>query len=302
MGIKGLSQFIKKKSNINKFNFDDFKDQKIAIDASIVMYSQMAICRKYICNQTDFIISDLNFNEILNFWKIKMLDFLKIFINANIHPILVFDGIACKEKDKTHKEREKQRNLRLKELEELNIELSERRKDIFQDHSHFLEKYNKKIASCVTVPKKIQNELIDYLTNLDIECMKSKTEAEKLCTSLCIENKVKAVYSADTDNLAMGCPLLLNSFKIEPNGNHVFLGYELNQILKDLDLNFDKFQDYCILCGCDFNKNIKGYGPVKCYKEIKKSENIDKLIINECLNYEFCKKIFSYENSENLIE
>jgi len=299
MGIKGLSQFIKKKSTIEIFNFNEFKNEKIAIDASIIMYAKMSISRKYICNQTDFIINELDYSELILNWKHSILNFLLNFINNQIEPILIFDGDSCKEKDITHLKREKQRNQNKKQLDDLNYELEQRRNNIFQDHSELLEKYRKKMTSCVSVPKKIQLELIEFLKNYNIECIISNTEAEKLCTSLCIENKVKAVYTSDTDVLPMGCPLVLKDFKVQRNGSYVFTGYRLSKILKDLDMDFNTFQDFCILCGCDFNTNIKGYGPVKCYKQVC---NLQELIKNDCLNYNFCKQILNYTNSENLIK
>lgn len=299
MGIKGLSDFIKKKSKLEKISVEEFKGEKIAIDASIIMYIQMANARKYICRNTDFLIEDLNYQEMINIWKSKITDFLINITNNNIEPIMVFDGDSCKEKMETHNQREKQRQKKINDMEILNKELEERKKNPFKDHSSFMEIYVKKISSCVTVPKKIQEELMEHIKMFGFNFLISNTEAEKLCTSLCIENKVKAVFSSDTDNLPLGCPIMLNAMKIEPNGNIYFNGYILKNVLKDLNFDFETFQNFCIICGCDFNKNIRGYGPVKCYKQIC---NLEKIKDEKCLNFEFCKNFFKYEPSQNLLK
>jgi len=40
----------------------------------------------------------------------------------------------------------------------------------------------------------------------------------------------------------------------------------------------EEFIDLCILCGCDYTKNIGGIGPVKAFKFIKDCSTIEKVL------------------------
>jgi flap endonuclease-1 len=43
-------------------------------------------------------------------------------------------------------------------------------------------------------------------------------------------------------------------------------------------MTMDEFIDLCILCGCDYTKNIGGIGPVKAFKFIKDFGTIEKVL------------------------
>jgi len=40
----------------------------------------------------------------------------------------------------------------------------------------------------------------------------------------------------------------------------------------------EEFIDLCILCGCDYTKNIGGIGPVKAFKFIKDEKTIEGVL------------------------
>lgn len=40
----------------------------------------------------------------------------------------------------------------------------------------------------------------------------------------------------------------------------------------------DEFIDLCIMCGCDYTKNIGGIGPVKAFKFIKEHGDIESIL------------------------
>jgi flap endonuclease-1 len=43
-------------------------------------------------------------------------------------------------------------------------------------------------------------------------------------------------------------------------------------------MTMEEFIDLCILCGCDYTKNIGGIGPVKAFKFIKDCSTIEKVL------------------------
>ncbi|NIO45179.1 MAG: hypothetical protein GTN36_06555, partial [Candidatus Aenigmarchaeota archaeon] len=61
-----------------------------------------------------------------------------------------------------------------------------------------------------TIKPEDKEMIIDILKNLGFPVLKATEEGEKLCSMLCIEGKVDAVYSRDTDVVAMGCPISFN--------------------------------------------------------------------------------------------
>ena len=40
----------------------------------------------------------------------------------------------------------------------------------------------------------------------------------------------------------------------------------------------ERFIDLCILCGCDYTTNITGVGPIKAFKYIEESGNIERVV------------------------
>lgn len=89
-------------------------------------------------------------------------------------------------------------------------------------------------------------------------------EGEHACAYLCKTGVVDAAMSEDSDLLALGCNIILyrgtdrsNSNK---NGPGSLVMVEMNNLLKCANLSQDQFTTWAILCGTDYNKNIKGIG------------------------------------------
>ena len=97
------------------------------------------------------------------------------------------------------------------------------------------------------------------------------------CSDLCINNQVEAVLSEDTDVLAYGAPNFLTKIN---TSNDTCIRINYNNVLKHMKLNTDQFLDLCIMCGCDYNKNIYMVGPEKAYKYIQKYISIENLSLN----------------------
>ena len=85
--------------------------------------------------------------------------------------------------------------------------------------------------------------------------------------------------------------------------------YNLNTILKDLDITPSQFIDLCILCGCDYTPKIRGIGSVGALKLIKKYGCIEDILEHECkecgrykisdnFNYTKARELFDASNRE----
>lgn len=115
------------------------------------------------------------------------------------------------------------------------------------------------------------------------QAVKSPSEAEAECASLCKTGKIDAVASEDLDALAFGTPRFLRHFVTQGSKKFPVMEFNLTMALEQLNLNMDQFVDLCILCGCNYCDTIRGIGPqnsmklIRQYGSIEKiSENIDK--------------------------
>ena len=97
-------------------------------------------------------------------------------------------------------------------------------------------------------------------------------EAEKLCAMLCIEQKVDAIMTEDSDAYAYLSPRILSKVS---SGKCV--ESSAPAILAALGLTPAQFIDVCILCGSDYSSTIPGIGPMKAYKYIKMYGNIENM-------------------------
>ena len=53
---------------------------------------------------------------------------------------------------------------------------------------------------------------------------------------------------------------------------------ELKAVLEQFSMSMDEFIDLCILCGCDYTKNIQGIGPIRAFKFIQEKSTIERVL------------------------
>jgi 5'-3' exonuclease len=75
-------------------------------------------------------------------------------------------------------------------------------------------------------------------------------EADILCAKLVTNNIVYACLSEDTDMFVYGCGRVLRYLSLTLSNVVI---YDLNHILKTLNVNMDVFKKICILYGCDYS-------------------------------------------------
>ena len=298
MGINNINKFLKDKvpNAFFSLNIDKLRGKKIAIDGAHWAFTNMAIARKIVVNKTNLLTNDLDNNEIRKEWFSLCLNFLLLLLSHNITPIVIFDGENPIEKTDTKSERrETQINYKDK-IDNLTLQLKA------TSTKEIAETLKKSLRNYIHISS--ENFLLFKTTiaSLGIPCIQAKGEGEQLCSSLCIDGLVAAVFSADTDNLVYGCPLLLTNFK----GGNVcqFECVRIDTILQELNISHKIFIDLCIMSGCDFNTNMHGYGVAKSFALLKKYVSIDLLPSNldiTCLNHVRCREIFSYRGSKDLL-
>ena len=164
------------------------------------------------------------------------------------------------------------------------------------------EKLERMKKQLIKVTPEILADLKKLFTLLQVQFIVAHGEGEQLCYTLYKQNKVKAVVSGDSDLLAMGCNYFISNINTLQN---TFDGINLGVALKELKFSQSQFLDFCIMCGTDFNTNVKGMGPVGCYSSISKYKTVQKVkeVLDktnfDCLNYSICHSIFTEQKEDN---
>lgn len=299
MGIKGLSSLLKKKfpSIYVEDNISSFAYKTVAVDFSIYAFKFKAIAGEK--------------------WLSLLVRMLSILQKNDVHIVLVFDGKAPKEKQE---EREKRRDTQVK-LEERAMELHEAIEkyhtegvvsqilyDTMEKRSKrsllhgekrkidikFLEDVRDKMESQIVRIEKDDVENAKRLAELmGIQCYQSENEAETACACLCVSGEVDAALTEDSDILAYGTPISIMKYNWNTGACCVI---DHSYLVDQTGLSIESFRDLCVLCGNDYNSNIKGVGPVNALRMIKIHKDIDKIAEKqdvEILNHERSRELFT---------
>ena len=84
MGINHLIKYLQKKvPNAFSKSSDAFENQKIAIDASIIMYKYRSSALKIVVNKTNILENNIDLNELNRIWISMMIKFLCHWLTLN---------------------------------------------------------------------------------------------------------------------------------------------------------------------------------------------------------------------------
>jgi 5'-3' exonuclease len=283
MGIKGLNPIIRKYAPdvIKEIHISQLAFKKVAIDTSLFLFKYKAI-----------------FGDK---WISCFINLVSCLRKNDVHCVFVFDGESPIEKQK---EKEQRRSARDKIEEKYKIlqdklELFKQTGEISQELLDVQEKYaittqtrllggtNKKI-NVTTIEEHIEklksqvismskNDIIlikKFLDIMSVPYIQSKTEGETLCSYMCKWGLVDAVMTDDTDVLAYGTPIFISDMN-SVSGMCKVIGHE--ELMEVLEMTEETFRDFCIMCGTDYNTNIKKVGQETAYKLIKEFLSIDAL-------------------------
>jgi|SaaInlStandDraft_6_1057023.scaffolds.fasta_scaffold16679_4 flap endonuclease-1 len=298
MGIKGLQQFfnhhIPDTKGIKTIYASTLADKPLAIDISIYLYQYACAIKNSvddIYNQDGEVITHIQ--AILN----KALGLIK----KKIKPIFVFDGKAPDVKNNVLQDRYIKKNAAKDNIVQLNTsiqKLIEELKSIklklptvtMADLTYQLEIMEeigelKKLRSSAlkkstSISRKQMTECKELLTILGIPIIESLGEADPQCSNLVKTNMAYGVASEDMDILTFGTQRLIRKLA---SGNDCIM-YDLDIILKDLNITYLQFVDVCILLGCDYTRTIPGIGSKKILALIKEHGNIENFILSTNIN------------------
>jgi 5'-3' exonuclease len=291
MGIHGLSKFIRDKfaNAITCHHLSEFAYKIIAVDISVFLYKYSAINTK-----NRGISAEKN-----NQWLEMIVQLVGVLRKNNIHCIFIYDGKAPKEKEFTQKKRREDIRKREEKAEHLrqDLEILKTEGEMSAILKGFIEKRNKNYRKLLVggydIPT-IEREVREYgerntpeitendilltkrlFTILKIPFCTAPQEAEGMCSKLCIDNRVFGVLSEDTDIMVYGTPNFIFNIDVY---NETCLIIENQALLTEMGFSRNQFVDFCIMCGTDYNTNIKGIGPAGAFKLISQYKTIENIM------------------------
>ena len=126
----------------------------------------------------------------------------------------------------------------------------------------------------ITIKPKDYDNLKKLLDVLRVPWVLAPGEAEKEGARMVRHNEAAAVLSEDSDCLAYKASTFL--CKINFN-NKTVKRIKFSNLLETLGMNGEEFVDFCIMCGTDYNPNVRGTGAGKAFELIQKYKSIDNL-------------------------
>lgn len=257
MGIKNLNSFLQKNAfeGIKELNISSLSGSSIAIDTSIFLYKFM-----YSGRFIDNFMSQVG----------------HLYSN-NITPIYVFDGAPPKEKQEVLNQRKDQKEKMYCKLDDMLANIKAKKKA--GEDVKLLEKdYQSMKRKCISIGRDDINNLKNMFDIFHVSYIQADTEADLLCCDLYKSGIVNACMSNDMDFLPSGCGKLVRNYNL----SDIVSVYDLNVILEKLNLSYEQFVDFCILCGCDYSPKIPRLGTITAFSYIKLESNIETILEKYC--------------------
>jgi 5'-3' exonuclease len=301
MGIKGLGQLLGEKCSAATWGKDcelvplrRMAGHRVAIDGPNTFHPYVVVAYDVHVKRDAERIPD--HDEVMTTARaMYAAQVLAKYVRHGVTPIFVDDGVATRLKSETQKSRRKQTDryadqqvdaeIRLTKLEEAQavpraeprdederLRRAEQQLVVDSEKAELKKRVVTAIKASVRIGEKDKALLRATVTAMGIPCVRAPAEAEKYCAQLVREGHALAAHSNDTDLLAHGCPVVIN--KIEGDAARVVF---LHNVLVQLELTMSQFVDLCVMCGTDYNPNVPGFGPVRCYALIRRYGSLDAM-------------------------
>lgn len=309
MGIEGLHQHNRTHASEALFYIEreSFRGQAIAVDMMAYCFPLRMTSRKELTQTYDVTKGHLPEDKVDIILVKKLIEKINSFLYYGITPIFVFENGCPDLKMKTRAKRDKERQDTLDKIVKLRKKIKD---NPFGDGTRTsIEELKALEAGLKSFPTESKNKIYDFLMGIGIPCIlsKDKIEAERVASQLCIADVVCAVYSADGDCLAHGCPILIKGegerIKVEDKIVETFEVVYLDLVLDSLGLDHDTFQNVCISAGCDYGK-IKGISFTTALKFIRlydHPDNFPEKYDTSTLDFEGAKKEFQFIASKDAL-
>jgi flap endonuclease-1 len=263
MGVK-INELV---HNVKRtITFENLFNKRIAIDAFNTIYQFLAIIRQR--DGTPLKDYEGNVTSHLSGLFYRSINF----IEHNIKPIYVFDGVATELKLETIKERKKIKDDAKKKM----VEAQEA--EDFREAKKFAQQTSKLNSDMIEESKKL-------LENMGIPVFQASSEGEAQSAYLVEKGDAWACASQDYDTLLFGGERLVRNFAVSRSkkvkDTTVTLDIEyvsLPKLLENLGITREQLVEMGILIGTDFFSGIHGIGQHKALDLIKKYKSIKNIV------------------------
>lgn len=277
MGIQGLNRFLRTNCQnvIKQIYLWELKGKTIAVDASIYMYRFQG--EGGLIDGIFQMVSLMQYNKII--------------------PIFVFDGKPPPEKLELLQKRRQEKAEAQKQYKEIQERLKTCHEDDIADLETEADNLRKQFI-------RLTQEDIDNVKHLleimGIKYYECDGESDCVCAKMVQKKIAYACLSEDMDMFVYGCPRVLRYLSLL-KANVVL--YDLVGILNRLNINFQDFQDICVLSGTDYNlatdSNIELHRALKLFAKYRKrgaNEGYYQWIINNL----YITDVDTYTTTKNM--
>jgi len=262
MGVQDLMKVIKNNASnaIYMTDLSSFKNKKVAIDTSIWAYRKF---REYLpCyireseDEEDEEFWVVNWEPLRKRWLGAMLEIAASLLKEGVIPIFIMEdkssSIKLDEQEKREMEKKRLEEIYMKNKEEFNNMTGR------FERNNKLEKYKMSFANQVRFNFKFNKDFEKALQALNIPVYYCIEESDFLIAALAKEGIIEATLSSDTDLIIYGVPYVITHLY----GNNIQI-VDYRELIDSLEYTRDQLIDLAILLGTDYNKRIRGIGPVK---------------------------------------
>ena len=259
--------------------FKDLEGRVVSIDAFNTLYQFLSTIRQ----RDGRPLTDENGNVTSHLSGILYRN--SSMIEKDIKPIYIFDGKAPELKSETQAKRREIRD----EAEQIYKEALK-------------EGDTEKARKFAMRSSKLSPEIIEsskkLLTYMGIPYVEAKGEGEAQAAYLVANGDAYAVASQDYDCLLFGAKRVVRNLAVSSNLKSLEF-YQLDKVLRQLDITREQLVDMGILIGTDFCEGLKGVGAktaLKLARSGKLEEKIDELQAQSTHDLEEVRDIFLKHN------
>ena len=231
MGIKHLNRFLREEAQhcIKFISLAELSGKKIAVDISIYMYKYAS--EGTLLENMYLILSTLRHYEIV--------------------PVFIFDGKPPPEKKELLQKRKEDKQEAEKEYNQLKKQLENKTIDDVekQEVINNMDLLKKKF---IHIGKNEIDSVKRLIRAYGATYYDAPGEADELCASLVIKNKVWACLSEDMDMFVYGCNRVLRYLSLL---NKTVVLYDTKDILNSLGITQKELREICVISGTDYNYN-----------------------------------------------
>lgn len=232
---------------------DKLRKARVAIDGTNYLIKYLSVIRKN--NEILFGESGEPISHLFGFGYL----ILNLY-EAKMKPIVVLDGIPDEKKRLINRKMQQKLLFFWNLYETKNQDLKRK----LYKNKYFL--YDK-----------IKNDLRKFLAIMGVPCIFAPSEAEAQASFMVIKNQADIVFSEDHDCLLYGAKRVVKEFhSTEPQVKLI----NLSKMLSRLEITRSQLIDLALLIGTDIFSGVRGIGPKKGLKLMKKFGTFEN-VMNE---------------------